>query len=98
MVDLVFHFRGEANTMQFIAALQTAHGLADFANLANLRMRVAVFDVDPSARLSALGGVVTIVRNIARPIFNEIVFRLKTAARDYGPRGFEKTGPLLDRD
>src|SRR5712692_2761970 len=96
LIDFVFHFRGKANTMQFIATLQTTDGFADFADLANLRMRVAVFDVDASARLSALSGVVAIIRNIARPIFDEVVFRREPAARDHCPRSFEKTRALVD--
>ncbi len=60
-------------------------------------MRVAVFDVDAGARLSALGGVVAVVRNIARAIFDEIVFRREPAARDHGSRSFEKAGALGDR-
>src|SRR5437879_9678562 len=56
-VNLVLHFGGKTNAMKFIAASQTAHGLAHFANLANLRTCVTVFNVNAAARFGAFACV-----------------------------------------
>ena len=45
-VDFIFHFGGKANAMQFVAFAQSADRFADFADFANPRMRIAVFDID----------------------------------------------------
>src|SRR6266849_9336185 len=92
-VNFVFHFRGEADAMQFIAASQAAHGLADLADFANLRMRIAVFDVNTRAWVDTFRRIVNVVRHIGGPVFDEIVFGREPPALDYSPSGIQKIFP-----
>src|SRR5882724_431079 len=89
-VNFVLHFRGEADTVQFVTAAQAAHGLADLTDFADLRMRIAVFDVDARAWVNTFRRVVNIVRNIGGPVFDEIVFGGEPPALDYSPSGIQK--------
>src|SRR2546430_12018120 len=75
LVNLFFDFRRKTDAMQFIAALQTAHRVTHLTDLANLGMRITVFDVDACARLSAFRSVVVVIGHVSGMIFDEIIFR-----------------------
>ena len=68
--------------MQFVTMRQAAHDFADFADLADDRTRVTVFDVDARARLDAVRSVVAVVRNVAGAVLDEIVLGRETCAFD----------------
>ena len=46
-VNLFLHFRGEADAVEEVAALEAADGLADLGDFADARARVAVPDSAP---------------------------------------------------
>src|SRR2546421_2530977 len=92
-VDLVFDFGREADAVEAVAA-QALHGVADLADLAHARVRVAVLDVDERLRLDAFDRVVRIVGNVARRVLDEVVGRVEAAADDEGARGGEEVGAL----
>ena len=52
--DLIFDFAREADAMNSILRLQSADGAADFGDLADLRTRESVFDVDEILRLRSV--------------------------------------------
>ncbi len=62
--------------MQLITALQPPHNVADFADLAYARSRITIFNINATFRLRALGGVIVVVRNIAGPVFDEVILRI----------------------
>src|SRR6266850_1198717 len=68
--------------MQLITALQSADDLADLANLANTRSRIAVFNKDETLRFHSCRGVVIVIGNIAGPVFDEVIIRIVTGSRD----------------
>src|SRR5205085_3749227 len=74
-IDSLFHFGREADAVELITP-QAAHGLRDFADLADHGTRVAVLNVDARLRFSALNRVVVVIGNIARVVFDEIIVRL----------------------
>src|SRR5207302_7637613 len=96
-VNFVLHFGGEADAMKFITAPQTAHGLADLANLANLRTCVTVFNVDAAAGLGPFARVVAVIRNVRRAVLDEIVVRIESRAHDDGTRRIDELSALTFR-
>ena len=62
--------------------LKSAHDLAHFADFTYLGMGVAVFNIDARLRLDTFSGVVIVVRNVTRAIFNEVILRVETGTCD----------------
>src|SRR5437764_12701515 len=89
-IDLIFYFGGKTDSMQFITPAQAAHDFAYLTNLANRGTRVAVFNVDARAGLDTISRVVAIVGNIARAIFDEVIFGQKSRGLDHSECRSEK--------
>src|ERR1700738_4902819 len=96
-IHLFFYFGGKADSMQFIATPQTTHGFADLTDFTNSRMCIAILDIDAGARLDAFGRVIAIVRNVARTIFDEIVFGKESSRHHDGTGGRQKLLPFVFR-
>src|SRR6266481_2908729 len=94
-VDLFLYLGRETDSMQFVTPPQTAHSFTDLADFAQPGMGITILDIDASTRLDTFGRVVTIVRNIARAIFDEIIFREEAALDDYGASRLQKLFPLV---
>src|SRR6266481_3850635 len=89
-VDLFLHFSRKTDSMQFVTAPQPPYGFTYFADFPKPGTGIAIFDIDARARLDAFRGVVAIVGNIARVIFDEIVFRQEAALDDDAARRVQK--------
>src|SRR6266513_2279529 len=68
--------------MQFITALQPSYNVADFTNLTYPGPCKTVLNIDASLRLNPFNSVIVIIRNVARPVFNEIILRIVTRLRN----------------
>src|SRR3954471_14882625 len=97
LVNLILHFRGEANAMQRVTTLKAAHDFAYFTNFPNARASVTVLYVNTGAWLSVIGSVVTIVGNVAGSVLDEIVVRGESRALDDCPGGGEKITSFMLR-
>src|SRR6185295_16259916 len=69
LVNFRLHFRRKTNSMQLVAALQTANDFAHLGDLTYAWIGVTVFNVNPTLRLGAFSGVVIVIGHIARAIF-----------------------------
>ena len=96
-INFVFYFRGETNPMQFIPATQTANDFAHLADFTYSGVGVSVFDIDARARLDTFSGVVTIVGNVARAIFNEVILGCEPGAFDDRPSRGQKIFSFIER-
>src|SRR5438105_7769621 len=89
-IDLVFHFSRKTDSMQLITTAQSTHNLAHFADLTNRGTRVTIFNIDARAGLDTISSVVTVVRNIARAILDEVILRQKARGLDHSESRVEK--------
>src|SRR5207237_2922646 len=67
-----------------------------FANLADTRPCVTVFNVNTALRFLILRRVVVVIRHIAGAIFDEVILRIVTSGYTSAGRG-QKIAPLLNR-
>src|SRR5689334_22597649 len=81
--------------MQFVTSAQAAHGFADLAYFTDPWVRVTIFYIDARPWFDAFRRVVAIIRNIAGPILNEIIFGRKSGAGDALARGQQKIFALV---
>ena len=96
-INFIFYFRGETNPMQFIPATQTANDFAHLADFTYAGMGVSVFNIDARPRLNTLSGVVTIVRNVAGAIFNEVILGCESGAFDDRASRSQKIFSFIER-
>ena len=96
-VDVLFHFRRKADSMQFIASLQSPHHITNLANLAYAGPGITIFHVNMALRFRIFRRVVIVIRNIAGAIFDEVILRIVTGFGYASARRSQKIGLSVHR-